>query len=294
MKRNELRMASLTLLVLLGACEKAPPPVAEVQLATDQIRLPYPGFDELQMTWRLLEPLGETLGEPQAFVHLLDGDGDVVRTFDQILPFDWQPGESRSLEIMAYQSALAPPLAAGTYGLSVGLYDLSGKRWPLRTTGREVDDHEYEIAEVEVDGDAAEVPMFYFSSGWQPLEAGTDSQILGRRWLSGEGTIRMAEIPGEGIVWLSFRVPSPDPAVEELSLAEGEEEATVRISSTCSDVTLSETGFGRSEIRLPVEAAEGGELPAECEILLQPNFYLVELNSLARRSLTLEVLAWSR
>ncbi len=290
--RNGSGAAVFVLTLLLFGCRDSAPPVAELAVEPHRLEMTYPGFLNLKLSWRLKSELGETEGDPLVFVHLLDEPGSVLRTFDHRLKFDWKAGRTQDYEIKLYQSGLAPPLAAGDYHLTVGLYDIGGKRWPLAVEGAEVDQYEYTVANVSVLEDSGDVPMFYFSSAWLGLEGGTDRQILGRRWLSGEGTIRVAEIPAAGSIWMLVRIPELESEVDELNLEEGAEQPAVLISSACSSVEISATGFGTHEIEVLL-GEEGSEPPEECELTIKPNFYILKLDTLARRSVALDVLAWA-
>ena len=42
-----------------------------------------------------------------------------------------------------------------------------------------------------------------------------------------------------------------------------------------------------------VTTTDEGELPEECEIVLRPNFQVVEVDTLTRRSVGLQILTWS-
>ncbi len=282
----------LILMLLLFGCQDSAPPVAELEIEPSRLELPYPGFLNLRLRWRIKSALAEVEGEPLVFVHLLDEPGSVMRTFDHRLKFDWEPGRSRAYEITLYQSGLAPPLSAGDYHLTVGLYDTSGRRWPLAVKGEEVDRYEYRVADVSVPSESDSVPMFYFSSGWLGLEGGTDRQVLGRRWLSGQGTIRVAEIPAPGSIWTLVRIPGLEPEAEELNLEEGAEQPAVLVGSSCGGPEISAIGFGTHEIVIPL-GEEGAEPPDECEVSVKPNFYVLKLDTLARRSVALDVLAWA-
>ena len=281
------------LLVSFGGCDRAPEPVASVRIEPSQAQLPYPGFAKVELQWDLAAPLEEISGDPLVFVHLLDPEGNVERTFDHDLPFDWQTGTSQSYEITLFQSALGPPMDSGEYRLSLGLYEASGKRWPLSGSGEEVSQFEYHLATVNTEGDPSAVPMFYFSPSWLPLEAGTDVQILGRRWLTDEGTIRVAEVPSTGTVWIQLLLSDARPQLEEMSLLEGESEPQVALTSTCGGEETTVSGFGVHEMQVRVEANAEGLLPEECEIVLRPNFQIVEVDTLARRSVGLQILTWS-
>jgi hypothetical protein len=236
--------------------------------------------------------LGAEVTDPKVFVHLLDSGGGIARTFDHPLPGEWISGREEQYSIALYQSALAPPLSDGTYRLTVGLYDDSGMRWPLKSTGGAVAGTEYQVGEVIVDSAATEVPMFFFSSSWLTLEAGSDSQILGRRWLSDEGTIRIAKLPGPGTLWLQVRIPDAQDQKAQMVLNEGESMATVAISGSCGIAGTSVSGEGVHEIQVDLGSDEAGIMPEECELMLRPNYRVVDDESLAQRSVALELLAW--
>ncbi len=277
---------------LAGGCRDSAPPVAELKIEPTDFELAYPGFLNLRLSWQIKSELGEMEGEPLIFVHLLDEPGSVMRTFDHEWRLGWEPGQSEEYEIKVYQSALAPPLPAGKYHLSVGLYDLAGNRWPLAVRGEEVDRYEYSVANVSVSGESENIPMFYFSPSWLGLEGGTDRQVLGRRWLTGEGTIRVAEMSTPGSLWMAVRIPVLEAEIEELNLEEGAEQPGVMITSSCGGAEIGVSGFGTHEIEVPL-GEEGAEPPDECEVAIKPNFYLLKLDTLVRRSVALDILSWS-
>ena len=292
--RNLCRISIVAVLMTpFWSCEQAPKPVAKVSARPTTVQLPYPGYAQLELEWDMQAPLDAIQGAPLVFVHLIDSAGSVERTFDHPLPFSWEPGSSRTYAIPLYQSALAPPLEAGNYRLSLALYDTSGQRWALAESGDEVAGLEYQVASVGTEGDPADAPMLYFSPAWLPLEAGTDVQILGRRWLTGEGTIRVAEVPGSGSVWMSLKISQAEVGREELTLNEGESEPGLSIGGTCGGEVISVQGYGKHPIEVAVRADAEGQVPTECEITLQPNFQIVEVDTLTRRSVGLEVLSWS-
>lgn len=284
--------AALAVALAVGAvaCSGGVAPVGEVAVEPRWLDLPYPGTADLQITLRLpgLEPdAAAGRGAPILFVHLLDGTGEVVRTFDHPLPAARRVKEELTYSVRLYQSALGAPLPGGTYPLTVGVYQPGGERWPLSTAGEEVGRMEYAVATVKVPPAASEAPRFELSSAWQPLESGTDRQVLGRRWLAGEGTIHLVGTPAPGFVWLVIRVPPTDLPGVQLVLEEGATTAAVTISSSCDDMKVSLTGPGVHAVEMPVPAGEG------CQVWLRPTFYLVMESSFERRSLALETLTWT-
>ena len=52
-------------------------------------------------------------------------------------------------------------------------------------------------------------------------------------------------------------------------------------------------GITTTGVEVAVRADAEGQVPTECEITLQPNFQIVEVDTLTRRSVGLEVLSWS-
>ncbi len=287
-------LAGAALIVLCLGCGDAAPPVASLGIEPTEITLGFPDFTKLSMRWEVKAPLGEVEGDPLVFVHLLDEPGSVIRTFDHPLRFDWQPGRTTEYEITLFQSALAPPLTPGSYLLSVGLYDTSGRRWPLEVAGEEVDRYEYQAGEVLVVDSAEETPRFTFSPSWMAIEGGMDGQILARRWLIGEGTIRVSGIAKAGTTLMVFNIPGPVSESEELMLEEGAEQPTLEVVNSCGETEISASGFGIHEIELPVSEDAEGRIPDECEILIRPNFHFLAIDTLGRRSVSLEVLAWAR
>ncbi len=282
----------LVLAALCGAtaCAEKETPVGTLAVAPDRATLPYPGFLQLDFTMQMSETLGSD-ERPLVFVHLLDGPGSVVRTFDHEFPQDWRPGGEASYAVTLLQSALAPPLAPGRYAMTVGLYR-GERRWPLAVQGRQTDTHEYQVAEVTVPEEEPRAPMFNFSPSWMPTEGGTDAQVLGRRWLSSAGVLRLAEIPGPGTLRLGLRLPPPKEGEEDLVFVEGRSAPGAHIVSGCGGQEISISGFGPHVVEIPVEAAEGGGMPASCELRFEPFSQLVEKRSLQTRALLLEALSW--
>lgn len=277
----------------LVACGPSEPPVASLLVEPAGLQLPFPGVVDLQLSWAMELPLDGLEGQPLVFVHLVDEQGEVLRTFDQSLDFEWQPGESQQYGIHIYQSALAPPLEPGSYGLTMGLYDSGGRRWPLRVEGREAGSNEYRVAEVEVGADLEDAPMFFFSPAWLPLESGLDEQVVARRWLGdGEGTIRVTECPESGRIWMLIRIPSDEAGASRVVLNDEASTPEVRVTSTCGLEEICVSGPGYHEIEISFRPADK-DLVEECELRLQPNFKMADDSSMTQRSMALEVLAWA-
>jgi len=291
-----MRISKPAFLLLVVAaslgCGGSPDPVGEVTVTTDRAELGHPGFLDLEFAFRFEEPLEGVTGDLRVFVHLLDANGGIVRTFDHDLPVPWRPGSSHEYTLPVYQSVLAPPLAPGEYDLTVGLHDAAGKRWALRTATDKRGSTESVVATLTAVESVADAPMFLFPEVWRPSEGGTDRQVLARRWLGGTGSLRLAGLRSPGTVWMAVGLPVADQRTEELILDEGATVPTVEITTTCSDFTTRLEGIGSHPVTIPVTGAEG-QLPAECEVSFDANFYLVSLDTLARRTVALENLSWS-
>jgi hypothetical protein len=190
-----------------------------------------------------------------------------------------------------YQSALAPPLDPGRYRLGVGLYDQRGKRWALDGLGEPIARQEYLAAEVQVPPSPGG-PRLEFSPAWLPLAAGSDKQVVARRWLADQpGEIRVLAIPGPGTLRLSFRIPPGDGSIEKLVYhdAASNTEAVV-VRGTCGAVETGISGPGPHEVEMPIEAAGPDGV---CRISLVPNFHVLSTAQPPVRSVSLENAAWS-
>jgi hypothetical protein len=280
---------SMLALLLLAGCDGDRQPVAEVATETRELVLPHGRFASLDVLWRLREPLAGRSDQLFVFVHLLDGPGSVLRTFDYAWPDGWQAGSSVRHRVSLHQSSLGPPLEPGSYSLSLGLYDGEGHRWPLLTRGDPVDRYEYHIADVRVPAETGGEPMFSFSPEWLDSELGRDRQVLARRWLAGSGHLRVGEIDQAGAVWLRLLLPSPTEQ-QELVLAEGATQQGAVVRADCGVVEVELAGVGHHEVVLPISPPAEGD---SCTIEIEPDFYLLELESGARRTLSLDGLAWA-
>lgn len=299
-----MRLRILLLLALpacLAGCAPEEAPVARLSAEPSRLELGYSQVLPLRLSWHLLEPLvggddSPAGSDPQAlqprvFLHVIDAPGEVLRTYDHEFPASWKPGEDIEYEVEIHQSALGPPLAAGHYTLTAGLYAAGGRRWPLAVDGETVDRREYGIAEIEVSPPSAS-PVFRFSDTWRPIERGIDRQVLGRRWLAGDGSIWITRAEEVRTVWMELLIPMPEAGLSRLILEDGAAEPALVLTSACGGVEIALSGAGRHEVEIPVgSAADGG--PSECEIAFEPNFELLLNGSLERRTVLLEALAWS-
>lgn len=279
----------LPALALAPGCGGEPPAVATVEVESSELELPPRHFATVELSWRLQEPLAGQTGPLHVFVHLLDGPGSVVRTFDYPWPDGWRVGKRVAYRLNLHQSALAPPLDPGLYALTLGLYDGEGRRWPLVTRGELVDRHEYRVANVRVPAESAGGPVFQFSPEWLDSEPGRDRQVLARRWLTGPGRLRIGGLEGAGQVLLRLLLPTAS-GEQELVLAEGASQQGAMVGSTCGDVEVRLAGPGSHDVVLPITPVDDGD---SCDVEITPNFYLLELQSGKRRAVSLDVLAWS-
>lgn len=276
-------------MALLPACGGDAPVVASVDVGATEIELPFGRFVELDLTWRVREPLTRREGPLFVFVHLLDAPGSVVRTYDFAWPGSWREGERLETRVILHQSAMGPPLEPGTYALTLGIYDGVGRRWPLDTGGELVDGHEYQVASVRVPAEAAARPMFQFSSEWLESEPGRDRQVLARRWLGAAGLVRVSDLEEAGELWLRLMLASADDR-QELVLAEDASQPGALVRSGCGGVEVRLAGAGSHDVVLPVTPSAEDE---SCAVEVTPNFYLLQLDSGERRSVSLDGLAWA-
>jgi hypothetical protein len=271
---------------LLGCGEDAPP-VAAVEVAPKSVQLPYPELHTVHLSWQPSAPLEGFAGTPTVFVHLLDDNDKVVRTFDHAFPGRWREGTAVGYDLKLYQSALAPPLPGGRYRLTVGLAGEGKQRWVLDGLGEPVARREYLAADVEVPPPPANKksgPRFNFSEQWQPTEPGGDRQVLARRWLTGEGGMRVAGLRKPGHVWVVLRIPPPE-QVGTLNV-QGGGLPVVRIEGSCGDFEASLSGPGVHEVEMPlVDPPKSGQ----CRLQLRPNFTFGS----PARSVALENAAWA-
>jgi len=272
----------------LAGCAPAPDPVGSLSVEPGNIELGFSEFSRVRLEWTPGIELESVDGSLRVFVHLLDGDGEVARTFDHPFPGDWLPGEPVRYDIDLYQSALGDPLDAGSYDLIAGLYDEAGQRWPLDTDDGERSRHEYTVAIVEIPVEQRLVPMLYFSEAWQGIEPGSDQQVLARRWLSKDGIIRVKEVPGVGRFRFVVEIPGPGEREGSLVLDEGWTEPAVEIDGDCTATPVTIAGYGRHVVMIELQVPK-----TECDVTFEPRFVRVIDDIDQERALVLENVAWS-
>jgi hypothetical protein len=277
-------VALSTFALLLVACGDAGDPVARLTASQAEVTLPHGRRVPLELRWEPLRPLAAGV-TPVVFVHVLDAEGLVVRTFDHPFPAPWRPGTPVTDVVALQQSALAPALPAGDYSLAAGLYDGASERWPLATDVEEVARQEYRLARVVVPPNDARAPSFAFSEQWHPVEATGDRQTVARRWLAGDGTLEVTRLPGAADLVLAVSIPVIEPPLRVV-LEPGASVPALAVLSECSGFAASVSGAGRHELRVPVPAS------GSCRVRLAPNFSVLEPGSPRKLAVALEHLAW--
>lgn len=282
-----LILSLLTLAAFAASCKKNDTPVGKLEVAPGPIKLGPAEVQTVRFNWTPSAPLGSE--SATVFVHLLDAEKKVVRTYDHAFPQSWTPGRPVSYEIKVFQSAIAPPLMAGHYTLSVGLYGKDGERWALAGLGEPVGRKEYKAADVEVDSQG-NGPAFAFAPTWAPPEEGGDRQVVARRWLLNRGAIRLNDQRDAGTVWMVLHIPEEKVEGYELVYDAGATTPMAKAIGSCGATEMSVSGPGLHEIELPVEAPATGDF---CRILLTANFQLKPTTPIGTaRSVSLENLAW--
>src|ERR1700680_2688770 len=110
MRKHPLPAPAAFGLIALG-CHRTPSPVARLDVQPRSLSLPSGYVTAIHLNWTPLRPLEGDSAALTVFVHLLDGQGKLLRTFDRAFPQPWTEGSTVSHDIRVYQSALAPPLA---------------------------------------------------------------------------------------------------------------------------------------------------------------------------------------
>jgi hypothetical protein len=270
----------------LAGCHKEAP-VARVEINPRQVPLPFSQLQTVHLTWTPTAALGEE--KPTVFVHLLDRKKKVDRTFDHAFPERWREGAPVSYDLKLYQSALAPPLAPGTYQVTLGLYGKDGKRWPLEGLGEPVGRNEYNALQVEVPNDNPH-PRFAFSPNWMSAEAGGDRQVLARRWLVDRGAIRLVDQHQPGAVWMIVQIPPTTLKDYEVMLDENASSPSVMIKGNCGSPDTNISGPGLHEVVVTMDAPPAGDF---CHLLMSANFSLRPLTTKGtKRAVSLENIAW--
>jgi hypothetical protein len=289
MKRGGLAVLGVLTLLGLLSCRQREPAVGRLTAEPSFIHLAYPRWAPTTLRWRMDRALGAS-ALPTVFVHLLDGQGEIVRTFDHVLPREWRPGEIAEYALDLHQSALAAALPPGEYRLTAGLVSEAGTRWELE--GEAVARREYAIARVDVPATDEAVPMFYYSDKFLEVAPGADAQYPATRWFEPEAALRVAEVAGSGTVFLVILIPGESSPDADLEIETGAEQPALWVSSPCSQTQVQIAGGGRHAVYLPLAKAPAGS--PGCEIRLAANFRLRPRDPAGRvRAASIEALSWS-
>lgn len=292
MKKILLVSASLCLLAAVAGCHKeAPVPVGRVEVSPKSLRLGLGEIRPLSITWTPTAPLKDLKGSPMVFVHLVDDAGEVLRTFDHPLPKPWTPGTPIVDSFNVYQSGIAEPLPAGSFRLTVGLFDTAGHRWALDGLGPSIARSEYAGATVEASGQTSCPSLQFADKVWMAAEATGDRQVPTRRWLINQGAVRLIDVKAPGTAWMVLRIPDGTGEGQRLVVNEGANTPSVLIRSTCGDQSTSISGPGFHEVNVAVSGPPQDGAQA-CRIVLAPNFYLETPDANVHRSVSLENIAW--
>lgn len=285
--RFPLALAALAALAAVTSACGPGEPVARLEVEPAEVVLEYPGTAELEAAWTPSAPLER----PIVFVHLLGGDGELLRTFDLPFPGEWTPGERAVVPVRLWQSALAPPLPPGDYELTMGVVDAGGERPPLETAGREVDDGEYTVARVDVPPPPVGGPMLRLDESWEPPAGDADRQTPGSRWLRGAGALEVGDAAGPLDLVLTLRLPAPDETPMALVPDEGAPEPpAVTIAPGCGGEPVRLTEWGIHEVELALRPAPGER---SCAISIDPGYVYLDPQSLRRISVELRRVVWS-
>ena len=280
-----LLAAALALAGCLG-CGIEKHPIGILESGQPELELGYPEHRSLGLRF---EPFAYPIagGCPTVSIHLTDRDGRLVRTFDHRPPA-WVPGERLGYDLTLYQSALAEPLPAGRYRLWAGAYSQDlGMRHTLVLAGGRTAGRRHEIASVTVPETAASRELG-FAGDWEGPEAGSDSQVLVRRWFRRQARLILRDAAATEPIELWLLLYLPRAAPSDLSLEPGELDPRVEVGSSCTADRAS-IATGRRELRFAIPAAE---LRRGCSLELRAN-YEVRSDSIPRpRSASLEAISW--
>jgi hypothetical protein len=275
--------AALAAFLFIAGCAQEPAgPVANLSVGIDSVTLPFGSTATLDVMFRPLVDR-EVLGsEPIIFVHLLNGAGDLKRTFDQPLDTaEWQVGVELVQAINLHQSYLAEPLDAMTYRITVGLYEVGGENYALESGNALVGDHEYQLADLVVPRGEALAEIDYLGD-WQDFETPDEKQIVRRRWLGDGGGLGIEPVSEPVRLTLSLmlleKIPGSDLA--------GSGRSFVKLVGNCSEDAALD-GAGRHEVVLVLSPPEEGE---RCEIEMQAESVWTDRAEGIRRSVYLELL----
>jgi hypothetical protein len=281
----------LALALALALSCGAPPPAASYSPTATEIELPYGFATPFHGEWHCLTEL--PAGTLTLFVHLLDAAGQLVRTFDQEFSDARVAGCKVLKPIELWQSVLDEPIPPGRYGLHIGLVTPDGQRLPLSVIADDQaiagERRSYRVATVVVPEPSPELPALRFEGGWKPASNVAALQLAGQRWLEGDGAL-VAPAVGRAIrlrLWLRWL--DAEGLGLRTVLDEGAEQATFEVRAGCRGGEGRFVGAGRHDVRIDFQF-DGA--PADCRVEIDPNFVLVDPETLGRSSLGLERAVW--
>jgi hypothetical protein len=246
-KTPRLATALVTLLAFAFLACGEDPVVASLEMKPTSLVVRRGECAVEELTWTILAPLEKHEGNPAVFLHLLDGPHSLVRTFDHRLPFEWTPGTKHTYPVYICQSALAPPLKEGMYGVKVGLYDdIIGYRWPLRTSGEMVGRRGYRLGRAIVPANADRGPRFSFTGDWGVPEDAADKQYYTRRLIPASASVRVSGMSGPGAVLVGIRAKGSSGEPLTITTSCGPE--VVRVNTT-AEVEIPVTANGECDVR---------------------------------------------
>ena len=275
------------LALFVAACSQEPPePVARLTVTPETVQLSFPQTATLLFAWSPLVQRDILGSHPTVFVHLIDAEGEVLRTFDHELDVSaWTVGEDLTYELELYQSYLASALEVGSYRLTAGLYEPEGERYGVLSDNLEVGRQEFVVAEVRVPELQETTLSVEFLGDWMAVAAGSDRQVLAHRWLGDGGTLRVEPVTQPIRLTLRLNLVA---ATDGSQLA-GSGALRVSLRSSCGPSTeISQRGTYRVDLHL--DPPDEGHL---CEIELEPESVWTDRGDGSRRSLRLEGLTLS-
>lgn len=268
-------------LAVVSCVPRLAPPVAELRVDVDEVPLAYASSARIPVEWQSLRPFDPPSGSPSLFVHLLDSNGHLLRTFDSPLPEDWAEADD---PIEIWQSALAEPLPAGSYRLTSGIHDAAtGRRWRLKTSASEIDGGEYEIAVIEIGSTDRKTPDLVFGGDWLTPDEG-QRHNPGRRWLGTSGSIQLSGTAGWSEVVLTVSMTALPVDLHRPVFEDGAATPRLVIRDGCdggSETTIE--GYGVYAVALRLDGRED-----RCAISLEPNYFMLDHQDFTRRSVGLE------
>ena len=195
------------------------------------------------------------------FVHLLDGDGELLWAGDHRPPVpseQWKPGQQ-----IVYARPIAIPrgLAEAPLTLQIGLYGPSGARLALR--GEDSGNHSYRVATLKALPPGVE-PQAVFTEGWHDVEIPDNTGAIEWHWSQRRGTIRMRNPRRASTLVLDVDQPVPS--------LPGPQKVEIRIGETTLDTFVMTPGQ-RELRRVPLSAGTlGSDDVFSFDLAVNPTF----------------------